>query len=87
MKMSKGICNSLQHLKFLVYYTVLIVLFSSSNVGHPFAAGVTLDKLSAFTVDNNGNETFVTGGSLDNIQKVCVSLVLEIRANWMATCL
>ncbi|KNA21084.1 hypothetical protein SOVF_046540 [Spinacia oleracea] len=40
-----------------------------SNVGHPFAAGVTLDKLSAFTVDNNGNETFVTGGSLDNIQK------------------
>ncbi|XP_021768084.1 uncharacterized protein LOC110732449 isoform X1 [Chenopodium quinoa] len=40
-----------------------------SNAGHPFAAGVTLDKLSAFTVDNNGNETFVTGGALDNIQK------------------
>lgn len=42
---------------------------SESNLGHPFAVGVTLDKLSAFTVDNNGNETFVTGGALDRIQK------------------
>lgn len=40
-----------------------------SHVSHPFAAGVTLDKLSAFTVDDNGDETFVTGGALDNIQK------------------
>ncbi|KAK9698879.1 hypothetical protein RND81_08G137700 [Saponaria officinalis] len=42
---------------------------SESNMDHPFAAGVTLDKLSAFTVDDNGNETFVTGGALDHIQK------------------
>ncbi|XP_074317635.1 uncharacterized protein LOC141653693 isoform X2 [Silene latifolia] len=42
---------------------------SESNPDHPFAAGVTLEKLSAFTVDDNGNETFVTGGALDHIQK------------------
>ncbi|XP_062075398.1 uncharacterized protein LOC133779453 [Humulus lupulus] len=40
-----------------------------SNPGHPFAAGVTLEKLLAVTVDDNGNETFITGGSLDRIQK------------------
>ncbi|XP_050141691.1 uncharacterized protein LOC126617690 [Malus sylvestris] len=40
-----------------------------SNPGHPFAAGITLESLSAVTVDNNGMETFVTGGSLDRIQK------------------
>ncbi|XP_062094114.1 intermembrane lipid transfer protein VPS13-like [Humulus lupulus] len=43
---------------------------SESNPGHPFAAGVTLEKLLAVTVDDNGNETFITGGSLDRIQKV-----------------
>ncbi|XP_062073801.1 uncharacterized protein LOC133778015 isoform X2 [Humulus lupulus] len=42
---------------------------SESNPGHPFAAGVTLEKLLAVTVDDNGNETFITGGSLDRIQK------------------
>ncbi|KAH9610754.1 hypothetical protein KSS87_017342 [Heliosperma pusillum] len=42
---------------------------SESNPDHPFAAGVTLEKLSAFTVDDNGNETFVTGGALNHIQK------------------
>ncbi|XP_028077973.1 LOW QUALITY PROTEIN: uncharacterized protein LOC114279888 [Camellia sinensis] len=40
-----------------------------SNPGHPFAAGVTLERLSAVTVDDNGTETFVTGGALDRIQK------------------
>ncbi|XP_052881690.1 uncharacterized protein LOC108482794 [Gossypium arboreum] len=40
-----------------------------SNPGHPFAAGLTLEKLSAVTVDDNGKETFVTGGALDRIQK------------------
>lgn len=43
-----------------------------SNLGHPFAAGVTLEKLSAVTVDDSGKETFVTGGALDRIQKVTV---------------
>lgn len=40
-----------------------------SNAGHPFAAGLTLAKLAAVTVDEDGNETFVTGGALDRVQK------------------
>ncbi|XP_068305501.1 uncharacterized protein [Pyrus communis] len=40
-----------------------------SNLGHPFAAGITLESLSAMTVDSKGNETFVTGGALDRTQK------------------
>ncbi|XP_076943882.1 uncharacterized protein LOC143614277 [Bidens hawaiensis] len=40
-----------------------------SNPGHPFAAGVTLEKLSASTVDDNGQEAFVTGGALEQLQK------------------
>ncbi|XP_008465914.2 uncharacterized protein LOC103503494 isoform X1 [Cucumis melo] len=40
-----------------------------SNPGHPFAAGVSLEKLSAVTVDDDGKETFITGGALDRIQK------------------
>ncbi|OVA12725.1 Pleckstrin homology domain [Macleaya cordata] len=40
-----------------------------SNPGHPFAAGVTLARLSAVTVDDDGRETFVTGGALQRIQK------------------
>ncbi|GAB2273666.1 hypothetical protein Dimus_008448 [Dionaea muscipula] len=42
---------------------------TESNPGHPFAAGVTLERLSAVTVDDDGNETFATGGALDRIQK------------------
>ncbi|XVF52445.1 hypothetical protein PTKIN_Ptkin05aG0018700 [Pterospermum kingtungense] len=40
-----------------------------SNPGHPFAAGLTLEKLSAVTVDDSGKETFVSGGALEHIQK------------------
>ncbi|XP_071692229.1 uncharacterized protein [Rutidosis leptorrhynchoides] len=40
-----------------------------SNPGHPFAAGVTLEKLSASTVDDSGKEAFVTGGALELLQK------------------
>ncbi|PHT58230.1 hypothetical protein CQW23_00593 [Capsicum baccatum] len=39
------------------------------NTGHPFAAGITLEKLSAMTVDDSGSEAFVTGNALDFIQK------------------
>jgi hypothetical protein len=38
--------------------------------GHPFAAGLALSKLSAFTVDDRGKETFATGGDLDRVKKV-----------------
>lgn len=47
---------------------------SVSNPGHPFAVGVTLAKLAAFTVDEQGNETFDTSGALDKLRK---SLQLE----------
>ncbi|XWS49634.1 hypothetical protein CRYUN_Cryun12cG0020000 [Craigia yunnanensis] len=40
-----------------------------SNPGHPFATGLTLEKLLAVTVDDSGKETFVSGGALDRIQK------------------
>ncbi|XP_023553987.1 uncharacterized protein LOC111811402 [Cucurbita pepo subsp. pepo] len=40
-----------------------------SNPGHPFAAGVSLEKLSAVTVDDDWKETFITGGALDRIHK------------------
>ncbi|KAI3512412.1 hypothetical protein L1887_19727 [Cichorium endivia] len=47
---------------------------SISNPGHPFAVGITLAKLAAFTVDEKGNETFDTSGALDKLRK---SLQLE----------
>jgi vacuolar protein sorting-associated protein 13A/C len=46
----------------------------SSNPGHPFAAGITLAKLAAVTMDEEGNETFDTSGALDKLRK---SLQLE----------
>jgi vacuolar protein sorting-associated protein 13A/C len=42
---------------------------TESNPGHPFAAGLALSKLSAFTVDDRGKETFATGGDLDRVKK------------------
>ncbi|EOA39345.1 hypothetical protein CARUB_v10012395mg [Capsella rubella] len=47
---------------------------STSNPGHPFAAGITLAKLAAVTMDEEGNETFDTSGALDKLRK---SLQLE----------
>ncbi|KAJ4777649.1 Pleckstrin (PH) domain-containing protein isoform 2 [Rhynchospora pubera] len=50
---------------------------TESNPGHPFAAGLTLGKLLAVTVDDHGTETFATGVNLDRIRK---SVVLESLA-------
>ncbi|KAM1215633.1 hypothetical protein ACFX13_012262 [Malus domestica] len=47
---------------------------STSNPGHPFCSGVTLAKLAAVTMDEQGNETFDTSGALDKLRK---SLQLE----------
>jgi vacuolar protein sorting-associated protein 13A/C len=41
-----------------------------SNPGHPFSSGVTLAKLAAVTMDEQGNETFDTSGALDRLRKV-----------------
>ncbi|KAH1088253.1 hypothetical protein AAZX31_07G215500 [Glycine max] len=42
---------------------------SVSNPGHPFSSGVTLAKLAAVTMDEEGNETFDTSGALDRLRK------------------
>ncbi|XP_073302377.1 uncharacterized protein [Primulina huaijiensis] len=42
---------------------------SVSNAGHPFSCGVTLAKLAAVTMDEQGNETFDTSGALDKLRK------------------
>ncbi|XP_052204938.1 uncharacterized protein LOC127809843 isoform X2 [Diospyros lotus] len=42
---------------------------SVSNPGCPFSCGVTLAKLAAVTMDEEGNETFDTGGALDRLRK------------------
>ncbi|KAI8561923.1 hypothetical protein RHMOL_Rhmol04G0379800 [Rhododendron molle] len=47
---------------------------SVSNPGHPFSCGVTLAKLAAVTMDEQGNETFDTSGAWDRLRK---SLQLE----------
>lgn len=41
-----------------------------SNPGHPFCSGVTLAKLAAVTMDEQGNETFDASGALDKLRKV-----------------
>lgn len=41
-----------------------------SNPGHPFSSGITLAKLAAVTMDEQGNETFDTSGALDKLRKV-----------------
>ncbi|KAH7429919.1 hypothetical protein KP509_09G071400 [Ceratopteris richardii] len=41
----------------------------TSNPGKPFCCGVTLSKLAAVTIDENGKETFVTSGALDKLHK------------------
>ncbi|XP_059643008.1 uncharacterized protein LOC132284858 [Cornus florida] len=47
---------------------------SVSNPGHPFSCGITLAKLAAVTMDEQGHETFDTSGALDKLRK---SLQLE----------
>lgn len=49
-----------------------------SNPGHPFSCGITLAKLAAVTMDEQGNETFDTSGALDKLRKVsCFSFSCE----------
>lgn len=50
--------------------TVLTKVSLCSNAGHTFSCGVTLAKLAAVTVDEQGNETFDTSGALDRLRKV-----------------
>lgn len=51
---------------------IALFFFFCSNHGHPFSSGVTLAKLAAVTMDEQGNETFDTSGALDKLRKVSV---------------
>lgn len=42
---------------------------AASNPGHPFACGFTLDKISGYTVDEAGQEAFVTSNPLQMLRK------------------
>lgn len=44
-----------------------------SNPGYPFCTGVTLAKLAAVTMDEQGNETFDASGALDKLRKVSLT--------------
>lgn len=60
--------NYLLYLSFCVFsWTTTCFL---SNVGHPFSSGITLAKLAAVTMDEQGNEIFDTSGALDKLRKV-----------------
>jgi vacuolar protein sorting-associated protein 13A/C len=43
-----------------------------SYPGKPFAVGLTLEALSAHTVDESGKEAFVTQNPLKLLRKVCI---------------
>ncbi len=45
----------------------------ASNPGVPFACGLTLEKLSAHTVNEEGNEAFVKDNPLSLLRKVTVA--------------
>ncbi|KAI5415493.1 hypothetical protein KIW84_040789 [Lathyrus oleraceus] len=47
----------------------MLLIVVCSNPGHPFSSGVTLAKLAAVTMDEQGNETFDTSGALDRLRK------------------
>ncbi|KAL0376317.1 UNVERIFIED_CONTAM: Vacuolar protein sorting-associated protein 13 [Sesamum calycinum] len=49
---------------------------SLSNPGHPFCCGITLAKLAAVTMDEQGNETFDTSGALDKLRRECHSEIM-----------
>lgn len=72
MRILRGINSPSIFISFTVftYLSPFHSVFLCSNPGHPFAVGATLRKLSAFTVDDFGKETFATGGALQKIQKV-----------------
>lgn len=42
---------------------------NTTNPGQPFACGATLDRVSAYTVDEAGREAFVTNNPLEILRK------------------
>ncbi|EFJ34969.1 hypothetical protein SELMODRAFT_82033 [Selaginella moellendorffii] len=58
-----------------------IFVLAEPSFKQPFAIGVTLEKLAAVTVDDNGKELFVSGGALDKINKPQYRDVLTLFDN------
>eukprot|EP00887_Chlorella_sp_A99_P001951 scaffold18.g1951.t1 len=52
---------------------------AASNPGHPFACGFTLDKISGYTVDEAGQEAFVTSNPLQMLRKASGQALLLRR--------
>lgn len=44
----------------------------TTNPGQPFACGATLDRVSAYTVDEAGREAFVTNNPLEILRKASI---------------
>lgn len=63
------ICTVIANLKLSITNIHIRYEDEVSNAGHPFAAGLTLAKLAAVAVDEDGKETFVTGGAFGRIPK------------------
>lgn len=62
----------------VLFFLHLMIPWFFSNPGNPFSCGVTLAKLAAVTMDEQGNETFDTSGALDKLRKVCSMVVLYV---------
>jgi vacuolar protein sorting-associated protein 13A/C len=43
-----------------------------TNPEHPFACGITLDRISGYTVDEEGREAFITNNPLKMLRKASV---------------
>ena len=57
----------------VILYLMLSVMppqDDTSNPGMPFACGLTLEKLSAHTIDEDGNQAFVKDNPLAMLRKV-----------------
>lgn len=61
-----GLC-SLNRCKYLVHWEMQDAV---SYKEQPFAFGITLEKLNAHTVDQNGKPTFVTSNPMELLRKV-----------------
>lgn len=53
-----------------------------SSPGHAFAAGVTLERVGAHTVDDKGRQTFVTHNPLELLRKVRSSFKLTHQSQF-----
>jgi hypothetical protein len=51
---------------------------AESVAGEVFACGLTLEEISAYTVDSNNKRTFVSRQALDHLRKVRPQLLCQL---------